>query len=173
MWESFIYSWAWEGRNKHHTWDRIKERSSDNRWYLESGRRITALSYLKPSSETAKEDAYWAFSAAKLADFIWWASLAGTGAESLYQAHMGGALEPIREDGRLAHRTFANGLIVLNDGDEDKQVECALAPGFQHDVLLDLFDGHKTVNIRDGRVAIAVPAKRARVCVAAKVLQDN
>jgi hypothetical protein len=37
-WESFIYSWAWEGRR--HTWDDVKTRAAQNEWYLKSGRRI-------------------------------------------------------------------------------------------------------------------------------------
>ena len=165
MWESFIYSWAWEGRYPRHTWEAIKQRSRDNEWFLKSGRRITALSTLAPSSKDVKEDAFWAFSAAKLADFIWWASLEGSGAEALYQAHMGQSLEPIREDAQVAHRTFDRGLIVLNDSEEDREVQCELAPGFNGEVLLDLFDGAKTLELRDRRITAAVPAKKARVFV--------
>ena len=164
MWESFIYSWAWEGRR--HTWDQVKKRAKDNQEYLESGRRITALSYLNSGRKEIKEDAYWAFSAARLADFIWWAALDGSGAEALYQVHMGRSLEPLQEDAHLAHRTFENGLVVLNDSEEDKQVQCTLADGFKHERLLDLFNGSDTVGIRNHRIAIRVPAKKARVYVA-------
>jgi hypothetical protein len=172
MWESFIYSWAWEGRNPRHTWEAIKQRSRDNQWFLESGRRITALSYLKSSGDQAKEDAFWAFSAAKLADFIWWASLQGTGAEVLYQAHMGQALEPVQEHARAASRTFENGLIVLNDSDSDQEIRCQLAPGFTGEVLLNLYHGAKTLQVRDGSVTVAAPAKKARVFVVPKATRQ-
>jgi hypothetical protein len=121
------------------------------------------LTYLDRSRKTVKEDAYWAFSAARLADFIWWAALDGTGAEALYQAHLGRALEPIREDAHGAHRTFENGLIVLNDNEEDTEVQCTLAHGFSYAELLDLFDGSRTFDVRSGRVALTVPARSARV----------
>ena len=164
MWESFVYSWAWEGRR--HTWKQVKRRARDNDSYLKSGRRITALSYLDRSRKEVKEDAYWAFTAARLVDFIWWAALDGTKAEALYRAHMGKALEPIREDAELAHRTFENGLIVLNNSEEDKEVECTLARGFGLSRLLDLFDGSRTLDVRNERVTVAVSAKSARVYIA-------
>lgn len=163
MWESFIYSWAWEGRK--HTWEQVKQRAREHQEFLDSGKRITALSYLKSSRKEAKDDAYWAFSAAKLVDFIWWASLKGTGAEALYQAHLGRALEPLQEEGSVARRTFARGLVILNDGEKDAEVECALADGFEHERLLDLFDGTRTREVRDRRVTVTVPAKSARVYV--------
>ena len=161
MWESFIYSWAWEGRK--HAWDAVKQRSRDNEWYLKSGRRITALSYLDRSRKEVKEDAYWAFSAARLVDFIWWAALDGSGAEAFYEAQMGRSLEPLREDSQVAHRTFENGLVVLNDSEEDREVECTLAHDFNYRRVLDLFNGSRTFDVRSGRVAVTVPAKKARV----------
>jgi len=67
-----------------------------------------------------------AFSAARLVDFVWWAELNGTGAEVLYQAHMGKGLEPFKEQNGLAFRTFQNGFIVLNDSEEDQIAELPL-----------------------------------------------
>jgi hypothetical protein len=171
MWESFIYSWAWDGRR--HTWAQVKRRAKDNHAYLESGRRITALSYLDRSRKEVKEDAYWAFSAARLVDFIWWAALDGSGAEALYRAHMGKALEPIQEDARVAHRTFENGLIVLNDSEEERDVQCTLAHGFHGEHLLDLFDGTRTLDVQNGRLALTVPANSARVYMVTRSVSEG
>jgi len=163
MWESFIYSWAWEGRR--HTWEKIKARAKQNQWFLKAGRRITALSYLNRSRKEVKDDAYWAFSAARLVDFIWWASLNGTGAEALYQAHMGKALEPLKELNQVAHRTFENGLIVLNDSLDDKKLLIPLPPEFRHNWLLDLYDGKKTIKVHKAQIEVTVPSKKARIYI--------
>jgi hypothetical protein len=161
MWESFIYSWSWEGRR--HTWADVKKRAQDNAWFLDAGRRITALSFLNPSRKEAKDDAFWAFSAARLVDFIWWADLNGTGAETLYQAHMGKGLEPFKETKELAYRTYENGIIVLNDSQEDQDVELPLAAGFQSKRLIDLYNGNKVIQVKNMKVKVTVSKKSARV----------
>ena len=161
MWESFIYSWAWEGRR--HTWDDVKKRAQDNAWYLNAGRRIVALSTINPALKEAKDNAFWAFSAARLVDFIWWATLNGTGAESLYQAHMGKALEPLKETNGLSYRAFENGIIVLNDSIDDQNVELSLPDGFQPKRLLDIYTGSQIIQIKNKKVRVIVPKKSARV----------
>ena len=161
MWESFIYSWAWEGRR--HTWADVKKRALDNEWFIDAGRRITALSTINPSRETAKNDAFWAFSAARLVDFIWWASLSGTGAEILYQAHMGKGLEPFKEINGLAYRTFENGIIVLNNSEEDQNIELPLPAGFQTRRVMDLYNGSQIIQVRNKKVKVEVPGESARV----------
>ncbi len=163
MWESFIYSWAWEGR--HDTWADVKKGAQDNAWFLDSGKRITALSTIKPFLKESKDDAFWAFSAANLVDFIWWATLNGTGAEVLYQVQLGKALEPLKEINMLASRTFENGLIVLNDGTEDQNVELALPKNLKRKYLLDLYNDSQIVKIRKGKVNILVPKSSARVYI--------
>jgi hypothetical protein len=161
MWESFIYSWAWEGRR--HTWDEVKRRAQENEWYLEAGRKITALSSINPSRKESKDDAFWAFTAARLVDFIWWASLNGTGAESLHQAHMGRGLEPFRETNGLAYRAFENGIIVLNDSMEDQNAELPLPSGFQARSLLDLYNDSGAIQVNNRKVKVSVPGQSARV----------
>ncbi len=161
MWESFVYSWAWEGRR--HTWQDVKKKAQDNAWFLSTGRRITALSYLDPSRKEVKEDAFWAFSAARLVDFIWWTTLDGTGAEVLYQAHMGKGLGPLKETNGLAYRTFENGIIVLNDNAEDQSIELILPAGFQTKRLLDLFNDSQIIQVKKKKVKLTVPVKSARV----------
>ena len=161
MWESFIYSWAWEGRR--HTWDDVKKRAQDNAWYLNAGRRIVALSTINPALKEAKDNAFWAFSAARLVDFIWCATLNGTGAEALYQAHMGKALEPLKETNGLASRAFENGIIVLNNSMDDQNVELSLPDGFQPKQLLNLYNGSQIIQIKNKKVKVTVPKKSARV----------
>ena len=64
MWESFIYSWAWKGRRA--TWDQVKAAAKANEWYTKAGRRILALSYLGNTEDSIKDDAFWAFTAARM-----------------------------------------------------------------------------------------------------------
>ena len=161
MWESFIYSWAWEGRR--HTWVDVKKRALDNEWFINAGRRITALSTINPSRKEAKDDAFWAFSAARLVDFIWWASLNGTGAEILYRAHMGEGLEPFREINGIVYRAFENGIIALNESEEDQNIEISVPAGLQTKRLLDLYNGSEVVQVRNKKVKVTVPKMSARV----------
>jgi hypothetical protein len=160
-WESFIYSWAWEGRRQ--TWDDVKKLAKNNEWYLNAGRRITAKSFLNRSRKEIKDDAFWAFSAARLVDFIWWAELNRTGAEVLYQAHMGKGLEPFKETNGLAYRAYQNGVIVLNDSEVDQNVELTLPSGFQPKHLMDLYNSSQIVQVKNKKIKVAVPKKSARV----------
>jgi hypothetical protein len=170
MWESFIYSWAWEGRR--HTWDAVKARAKRNEWYLEKGRRITALSTINRSRAESKDDAFWAFSAARLVDFVWWAGLRGSGAEILNKAHLGGGVKPYEEIDGVAYRPFRDGLIVLNDSMDDRKIDIPLPAPFKHGRLLDLFAGSKSLRVRGGKVTVQVPRKKARVYLAPEVLSD-
>jgi len=163
MWESFIYSWAWEGRR--HSWSDVKKRAQDNEWFLNAGRKITALSFLDPSRKEAKEDAFWAFSAAKLADFIWWASLNGTGAEILYQAHLGKTLGPLVEKNGIAFRIYENGVIVLNDNDTDQSVEITVPANLKIRNLKDLFNNQQLVQLRNKKLKVTIPKSASRVYV--------
>lgn len=163
MWESFIYSWAWKGRRPEDSWEKIKERAAQNEWYTKSGRRITALSTINPTRTEAKDDAFWAFSAARLVGFIWWATLKGTEAEMLYQVHLGKDLSPLKEEDGLSFRIYENGLIVLNDSTVDRTVEIVLPDSFQQNRLLDIYNDSKAIPIRDKKVKVSVPANSARV----------
>jgi hypothetical protein len=160
-WESFIYSWAWEGRQ--HTWQDVKKKAQDNAWYLNAGRRITAKSFLNRSGKDIKNDAFWAFSAARLVDFIWWSELTGTGAESLYMAHMGKGLSPFKETNGLVFRFFENGLIVLNDSEEDQNIELPLTSGFMAKGLMDLYNGSRIIQVKNRKIKVSVAKKTARV----------
>ncbi len=168
MLESFIYSWAWEGRNQNQNWTDIKERTKKNESFKKAGRLVTALSYLDPTRKEVKDDAFWAFSAARLLEIIWWSNLENTGAERLYQAHMGKSLQPLQEVDQVAYRTFENGIIVLNDGVENKTITIILPSEFQHKQLLDLYDGKKQVEVVNERIEVTVPTQGARIYLVRK-----
>jgi len=163
MWESFIFSWAWEGRRQ--TWSDVKARAKANEWYLNAGRRIVALAFLDPKRHDMKNDAFWAYACARLVDFILWASLDHTEVEFLNRVHMGSGLGPCQEADQIAYRFFENGLIVLNDSLEDREKELRIPNGFAGTELLDLYDGKKPVRVSDGMVKVKVPSKMARVFV--------
>jgi len=162
-WESFIYSWAWKGRDPNQNWTKIKERAKNNEWFTKAGRRITTLSYLDPSRKEAKDDAYWAFCSARLLDLIWWSTLKNTGAEQLYRIHLGKSMQPLQEVKQIAYRTFENGIIVLNDGMENKTITINLPSEFHHKQLLDLFDGTRRIKVAKGQTEVTVPMQKARI----------
>ncbi len=163
MLESFIYSWAWKGRNENQNWTNLKKRINKNEAFMKAGRMTTALSYLDPSRKEVKDDAFWAFSTARLLGVIWWSNLENTGAERLYRAHMGRSLQPLQEIDQVAYRTFENGIIVLNDGVENKTIIISLPSEFRHKKLIDLYDGKKQKKVVKGHIEVTVPGQGARV----------
>ena len=165
MWESFIFSWAWEGRR--HTWSDVKKKAKANEWFLNAGRRIVALSFLDPKRHNMKNDSFWAFANARLVDFILWANFDHTEVEFLNRVHLGAGLGPYKETEQVAFRFFENGLIVLNDSSEDRGIKLPVAPGFTHRQLLDLNDGKTTIRVDQGAVVVKVPGKMVRIFVAA------
>jgi len=163
MLESFIYSWAWKGRNQNQNWTNLKERIKKYESFKNAGRLTTALSSLDPSRKEVKDDAYWAFSAARLLGIIWWSNLENTGAERLYQAHMGESLQLLQEMDQVAYRTFENGIIVLNDGVENKTFTISLPNEFHHKQLIDLYDGKRQIEVINEGIKITVPMQGARI----------
>jgi hypothetical protein len=110
-----------------------------------------------------KNDSFWAFACARLVDFILWANLDHTEVEFLYRAHLGRGLGTLQEADQVAHRFFENGLIVLNDSPDDREMELRVPDGFAHAQLLDLYQGEKTVQVGQGVVKVKVPGKMARI----------
>lgn len=163
MWESFIFSWAWEGRR--HTWNDVKAKAQANQWYRNAGRRIVALAFLDPKRHDMKNDSFWAIACARLVDFVPWVNLGHTEVEFLNRVHLGRGLGPFQEAEHVAHRFFENGLIVLNDGPEDREIELHVADGFAHTPLLDLYEGKKIVPLDKSAVKVRVPSKMARILV--------
>jgi hypothetical protein len=163
MWESFIFSWAWEGRR--HTWNDVKAKAKANQSYLNAGRRIVALAFLDPTRHDMKNDSFWAFACARLVDFVPWANLDHTEVEFLNRVRLGRGLGPFQEAGHVAHRFFENGLIVLNDSPEDREIELRVADRFAHTPLADLYEGKKIVPLDTGAVKVGVPSKMARILV--------
>jgi hypothetical protein len=163
MWESFIFSWAWEGRR--HTWSDVKARAKANEWYLNAGRQIVALAFLDPRRHDMKNDSFWAFACARLVGFVLWANFDHTEVQFLNRVRLGSGLGPFQEANQIAHRFFENGLIVLNDSPEDREITLRAADNFAHTQLLDLHDGKTTVPVDKGAVKVSVPSKAARILV--------
>jgi hypothetical protein len=163
MWESFIFSWAWEGRR--HTWNDVKARAKANEWYLNAGRRIVALAFLDPQRHDMKNDSFWAFACARLVDFVLWANFDHTEVEFLNRVRLGRGLGPYQESDQIAHRFFENGLIVLNDSPEDREITLCIADKFTHTQMLDLHDGKKILHVDNGLVKVSVPSEMARIFV--------
>jgi hypothetical protein len=164
MWESFIFSWAWEGRR--HTWSDVKAKAEANRWYLDAGRQIVALAFLDPKRHEMKDDSFWAFACARLAGFILWADFNHSEVEFLNRVHLGRGLAACQEAEQIAHRFFENGLIVLNDSQEDREVTLRLPDELAHTQLLDLYDGKTIVSPDEGVVKVRVPSQAARILAA-------
>ena len=161
MWESFIYSWAWEGRGT--SWNNVKKSWEQNKKYIDAGRRITGLSYLKSEREEVKEDAFWAFTCARLTDMIWWANLNGTGAEILYKTHLGKPLQPFQEKDGIVTRVFENGILVLNNNEKDEEIEITIPTNFNVTELIDVFKVKKTITVNNGKLYINAPGNKARI----------
>lgn len=162
MWESFIYSWSWKGRFPEHSWAEIKKRAKQNEWYTRGGCRITALSTIDPTSKDSKDDAFWAFTAARLVGFIWWAELGGTRAEMLYNTHLGHTLSELTEETGVAFRFYANGLLVLNDGASDRVLTMDIPAAFSRGQIKDIYSD-RTVARKKTKLTVSVPAGSARV----------
>jgi len=163
MVESFIYSWAWKGRNKKYSWSNIKKLAKKNEKFIKTGYRLTALSYLNKKRKEIKEDAFWAFSAARLTNMIWWANLVNTDAQILYKVHLGKPLEKIIENNNVASRIFEYGIIVLNDNDEGKNVRIDVSKYFHNNHFYDIYDNQQEVPINNFSINIKLPSKSARI----------
>ena len=167
MWESFIFSWAWEGRR--HTWGDVKAKAKASQWYLDAGRRIVALAFLNPARHDMKNDSFWAFVSARLVDFVLWVDLAHTEVEFLNRVHLGHGLGPYQEADGIAHRFFENGLIVLNDSSEDREATLRVADELAGAHWYDLYEGNKPVPLDHGAVKVSVPGRAARILVTHEV----
>ena len=171
MWESFIYSWAWKGRQA--SWEDVKASAAANAWYTDAGRRILALSYLGNTEQTVKDDAYWAYVAAHLVGFVWsdYGTIGENEARALYDVHLGHALEPLREENGVASRAFEGGVLVLNNSLDEPQVTVAIPTGAAYKSLTDLYSGRK-VRAGQAGLTVRVPRLSARVYRAAERQQE-
>lgn len=115
-----------------------------------------------------KDDAFRAFSPARLVDYIFWEGLEGTGAEILYRAHLGRGRGPLQEENGVALRLFERGLVVLNDSLSDQEVEVPVPEDLSS--LVDPFDGAVVIQATAGRITVSVRKKKARVYLAPAVL---
>ncbi len=90
------------------------------------------------------------------------ADLKETGAWSLYLAHVGKGLGSLSELNCLAFRSFENEIIVLNDNYPDQNSELSIPALFPARSMIDLYTS-MTVQIRNKKIEVTIPAKSARV----------
>lgn len=122
------------------------------------------MSFLDPKRHDMKNDSFWAFASARLVDFILWVNLAHTEVEFLNRVRLGNGLGPYQETEQVAHRFYENGLIVLNDSSEDREITLPVTDGLATKQLVDLYD-KATVLLEKGTVKVRVPSKMARIFV--------
>ena len=127
-----------------------------------------ASCYLNRTRPEVKEDAFWAFAAARLVDYIFWEGLEGTGAEILYRAHLGKGRGQLQEAHGIAFRLFERGVIVLNDTMNDQAVRVPVPGDLSR--LVDAFDGSRFVQAVSDQITVEVPKKKARVYLVPAVL---
>lgn len=86
--------------------------------------------------------------------------------EFLNRVHLGRGLAACQEAEQVAHRFFENGLVVLNDSQEDREMTLRVPDELAHTQLLDLYDGRTIVSPDEGVVKVRVPSQAARILAA-------
>jgi hypothetical protein len=112
-----------------------------------------------------KNDSFWALASARLVDFVLWANFDHTEVEFLNRVRLGRGLGPFAETEQVAHRFFENGLIVLNDSPQDREIELRVPDDLAHAPLVDLYDGRAIAPPDQGAMKVKVGSKMARILV--------
>lgn len=157
MIESYICSWAWEGRREN--WSRLKELAKKHEPYLSAGGQIVALSYLGRTQTTVKDDAYFCYAAARLSGFIW---VGDDTVKELYQVHLGEPRTPLLSSDGIDYRIYRNGIIAINGEDIDKTVTISLPGEIDFNAVFDLYGG-KLISVEEGNLPLSIPASSGRV----------
>ena len=129
MWESFVCSWAWKGKRLAH-WAEAKQRARELKAQLDAGKRIIALTYLRNTATTIKDDAYFCYAAARMLDFIWTdcQTMGKNEANRLYAIDLGEPQTPLRTTSGMEYRIFEGGLLALNAGPHTIKAGLRLGP---------------------------------------------
>jgi hypothetical protein len=166
MIESYVCSWAWQGRRQ--SWQQLKAVAGQYAPYIASGGAVIALSYLGTTPATLKDDAFFCFAAARLSGFVWsdYRTAAGTPAAALYRVHLGPPAAPLASSTPgVDYRWFRGGLAVVNGTGAAAELSVTLPPGRALAALDDVYLG-VPVAAASGQVRISVPAQSGRVYVA-------
>jgi hypothetical protein len=163
MLESYIYSWAWKGRNL--DFQQIREWADYYAPYIASGGSVYALPYPRDPA-TRDEDHCFAYAAARLSGFF---------CETVPQSEQDPVLrlaradpgDPVGETCWLAdhaYRLYQRGVVALNGSDQPKSIAVEL-PSTCPNRLTDLFTGRP---VRcDGIARLELPPQSGRAWVAA------
>lgn len=158
LWEGFLFSRGSD--RKRISWSDIRKKAASYQAYQDSGRVVATLSYV---TSDHMENAFWGFAAANLVGFTWWAGLRGPTA-ILYQVHMKKPLSPLKDENSLSFRIYENGVIVLNDSLEEKNLEIDLPDSFHKKQMINVFNKN-TTSIVNGKIRVTIPAGCARVYI--------
>jgi len=128
MLESYLFSWAWKGRNL--SFDQIRQCAERYAPYIAEGGSVYALP--KPAApETRDRDSYFAYAAARLSGFFCEVP-AGSEDDPVQRLCVADLGEPSAETVWLddhAYRAYERGVITLNASDQAGSVEVTLPAG--------------------------------------------
>jgi len=151
MWESYIFG----GAQRRQDWPRIRKAADDWRPYVDRGKAVLALSYVRgDNDEQHKENAFYAYACAKLSGFLW------SHYDGLNEVRIGMPVGDIRLVGGVHYRSYEKGFVAVNPGREAETVEIPV--NAKEPAFVDVFTG-KTLNAKNGRLEIVVPANAGRV----------
>jgi len=157
MIESYICSWAWEGRREN--WSQLKELAKRYEPHLSAGGQIIALSYLGRTQTTVKDDAYFCYAAARLSGFIW---VGDDAAKELYRVHLGEPLSALICSDGIDYRIYRNGIIAMNGDNFDQTITIAMPSEADFKAVFDLYD-ERLINVSEGNLQLSIPACSGRV----------
>ncbi|HPO16683.1 MAG TPA: putative glycoside hydrolase [Candidatus Hydrogenedentes bacterium] len=140
MLESYICTWVsterWFDWTTH--WNQV---GKDLQPYVKAGKQIQALSYLGHTPYGIREDAFFCYSSARLAGFVWsGGALSNPDMADLYRMRLGTPLSDELEENGVHYRVFERGMVAVNP-DKEKPASITLLPPIPVKRLLDVFGG--------------------------------
>jgi hypothetical protein len=182
MWESFVWRSPFDGdkapmvktrRWEPRSWKELLAAASRWQPLIAHGTSIAPLTYL-PDPASEAENAFYAYSAARLAGFDQWTATVVKQRDilrRLYRVDTGPAVSEVVELGGAAYRQFQNALIVCNHSPRMVELRASLPPALRA-AAVELSEV-RPLPIVDGGVALSLPAESGRVIVSRAAAIDN
>lgn len=184
MWESFMWRNPYDGqppgppeqalRWDPYTFDQLKAEAAQYRPQGEQSPSVAPLTYL-PSEITMQENAFYAYSWARLAGLDQWTCKGPCGRDiqrRLYRVQTGVAVSDLIETGGGAYRQFENALIATNPSSQTIQITMAV-PSSMTGILFDLYNACELPPVVGGQITLTLPAESGRVIVSRGDGLDN
>ena len=113
MLESFILT---SSRYRWQNWEELQKMKRDTDPAIKAGKAVLALSYCGYTPNPIDEDAFYAYSCARLFGYAWadWFTLADAHSTVLYRLILGAPKGDILEYNGLLYRIFEEGVVVVN-----------------------------------------------------------